>query len=603
MNNSKYILVVSANFRKAYPILKSISKMGFKNIAAFYKWRSPVFSRYVNKRYFITNPYLNERKYIIDIISIISRDRPLMVIPVGFIDNVLLAKYKQLLPPDIILPIPSYETIIQVSRKDLVPKLCKQLGIKYPKIYVFEKGIDTPLVIKEVTDSSKPEYVFFTENLSEKVKYRKSKILIQEFIPGIGYGYFALAKNGLIIIDYTHVRIIEEKPSGGPSIVSCIEFNPEVLRLGRKIVKKLKWTGILMVEFRRDLETGEYYLLELNPKFWGSLELATSKNIDIPKYLIETFLLHRKPEVKIKYNRKCFTWVLAGLHYLKQNPKVWIKILKKGLSEGILNTDIHLNDPSELLYSSISRFLNLFLNKHPMLKLSLRRQYLKNVLFLKAMLKAKKIEHVIFDFDGTLTNLDVPWDKVKKQLIEKHLIKPWDTIMIGLYKAREKNLGIFNEISRVIRKFEDEALEKVNVDNELYILLSELYKNNIRLAVVSKQESFTVKKALSKMGILKYFSTVIGREHEILRLVQLNEVLKRLNIDPKKTIMLGDSIIDVVAALKKHILPIAIANNPYKLQQFIEFGVPCFTNIKGALKYILKHIKRSANSDKYNTYT
>jgi len=85
MNNGKYVLVIPANFRKAYPILKSIYKIGFKNIAAFYKWRSPVFSRYVNKRYFIADPYLNERRYIVDVTSIINRDHPIMIIPVGFI--------------------------------------------------------------------------------------------------------------------------------------------------------------------------------------------------------------------------------------------------------------------------------------------------------------------------------------------------------------------------------------------------------------------------------------------------------------------------------------------------------------------------------------
>ena len=44
------ILIVSSNFRKAYPIVKSISKMGFRTITAFYTWRSTVFSKYANTK-------------------------------------------------------------------------------------------------------------------------------------------------------------------------------------------------------------------------------------------------------------------------------------------------------------------------------------------------------------------------------------------------------------------------------------------------------------------------------------------------------------------------------------------------------------------------
>ena len=41
MNNGKYVLVIPANFRKAYPILKSIYKIGFKNIEEFTYLKKP----------------------------------------------------------------------------------------------------------------------------------------------------------------------------------------------------------------------------------------------------------------------------------------------------------------------------------------------------------------------------------------------------------------------------------------------------------------------------------------------------------------------------------------------------------------------------------
>ena len=584
VNNVKgKILITTANYRKAYPILKSVSRMGFKVIATFHTWRSPVFSRYVAKRYFVSNPYFYEKKYIAEIVSIVNKEKPLMIIPVGYIDTVLISKHRHLLPRDVIIPIPDYETLIRVSRKDLVIELCDKLGIKYPRTYTTPK---MPVVVKSIYDSSKPKYFFFGKTLNKYVSTRKHDILVQEFIPGVGCGYFALAKDGQVIVDYTHIRIIEKKPSGGPSIFSCLNFNPELIFLGRRIVKELKWTGVIMVEFRRNMETGEYYLLEINPKFWGSLELATSMGIDIPKYLVEVFLLNKKPKPLVHMRRKkCFAWLISGLYYLKQNPKVWFKMLKEGLSIGFLQTDIHLNDPSELFYFISTTFINVLTGKHPMLKVDVKNSYRTNLLYLGKILREKDVECIIFDLDGTLVKLKVPWSEVKNKLLSKRLIKPWNSIMVSLYKSRGKN--VYYEVNQIVKAYEEKSVEKIGGDNELHLLLKELSLMINYLAVVSKQEKHTVESILSKMGVLGKFSIIVGRETEILRLKQLKEVVKRLKVSPEKTLMLGDTIVDISSAVKLNMIPVGITDNPYRFQQFIEYGIPCFKNVKEALRYII----------------
>ena len=586
VNNVKQgILVVTANYRKAYPILKSVSKMGLKTIALFHTWRSPVFSKYVSKRYFVANPYSDEKKYIAELISIVNKEEPLMIIPVGYIDTILISKYRKLLPRNVIIPVPDYETLIKVSRKDLIIKLCDRLGIRYPQTYVVPE-ISMPAVVKSVYDSSKPKYVFLRETLNEIVSAKKCDVLIQEFIPGIGCGYFALAKDGNVIVDYTHVRIIEKKPSGGPSIFSCLDFNPELLLLGRKIVKELKWTGVIMVEFRRNMETGEYYLLEINPKFWGSLELATSLGIDIPRYLVEVFLFNKKPKPLVRMRRKrCFAWMLSGLYYLKQNPKVWLKMLKEGLSTGFLQTDVHLNDPPELLYSILTMFTSVFTRKHPALKINIKGIYRASLMYLRKTLQEKNIECIVFDLDGTLTKLNIPWSEVKNKLVSKRLIKPWNSIMMSLYKSKGKN--VYHEVNQIVKAYEEKSVEKIRGDNELYFLLKELSLMINYLAVVSKQEKHTVESILSKMGVLDRFSVIVGRETEILRLKQLKEVVKRLKISPEKTLVLGDTIVDISSAVRLNMIPIGVTDNPYRFQQFIEYGIPCFKNVKEALRYII----------------
>jgi len=590
MSVENTVLVVSANFRKAYPVIKSLARMGLKVIAIFYLWRSPVFSKYIWRRYLVPNPYLDRKGYMYNVKRIIDKHKPSLTIPIGYIDVVTLAKCRHTLAGKTILPIPDYDTIVNVSRKDKIISLCKRLGIKYPQIYQSYTSVRLPAVFKSVYDASKPQYIFHAEDLDTIKRLANESTLIQEYIPGFGFGYFAIAKNGTIYVDYVHRRIIEEKPSGGASIVACIDFNPEVLALGRRIVKELRWTGAIMVEFKRHAETGEYYLLEINPKLWGSLELAVSKNIDIPRYIVEVFLYDRKPKgVTVKLNKRCFAWPLSGIHYLKMNPKIWFKILKVGLANGLSSTDIHINDPQELFYSIITRTINILLKGNQ--RRHITKMYANALKRFIIKLKKKNIQCIIFDLDYTLTKLHIKWGLIHKMLISKGLVAPWDTILTGLYKLRKRNMQLYKEASSMVKAYEDEAINKLEYNYELSKLLKNVKSRGIKkIAVVSKQEKTTVIEVLKKLGILEFFDNVTGREYSMLREEQISHTIKTLNIKPEESIMIGDQLTDAVAAIKNKMIPVVIASDPYRLLQYIELGLPCFGRVEDALEVIIKYM-------------
>src|SRR5690606_38721522 len=46
------------------------------------------------------------------------------------------------------------------------------------------------------------------------------------------------------------------------------------------------WHGVAMVEFK-GTDTATPYLMEVNARFWGSLQLAIDAGIDFPRLLIE----------------------------------------------------------------------------------------------------------------------------------------------------------------------------------------------------------------------------------------------------------------------------------------------------------------------------
>jgi predicted ATP-grasp superfamily ATP-dependent carboligase len=110
--------------------------------------------------------------------------------------------------------------------------------------------------------------------------------LIQKKVEGPGVGIFLLMKNGEVLADFAHRRIREKPPSGGVSVL-CESIKPpkDALHAAVKILKKLDWTGVAMVEFKVDQEENKANLLEVNARFWGSLQLAVTAGVDFP-YLL-----------------------------------------------------------------------------------------------------------------------------------------------------------------------------------------------------------------------------------------------------------------------------------------------------------------------------
>jgi predicted ATP-grasp superfamily ATP-dependent carboligase len=53
-----------------------------------------------------------------------------------------------------------------------------------------------------------------------------------------------------------------------------------------RLLDALDWNGVVMIECKRELATGQYVLMELNGRFWGSLQLAVDAGVDFPTLLL-----------------------------------------------------------------------------------------------------------------------------------------------------------------------------------------------------------------------------------------------------------------------------------------------------------------------------
>lgn len=85
-----------------------------------------------------------------------------------------------------------------------------------------------------------------------------------------------------------------------------------------KLLSSLKWIGIAMVEWKIDANDGLPYLLEINPRFWGGLELAIRSGVDFPMMYYQA-CLDQPVKFEPKYSVGVVSrWIIPGelLRYL-----------------------------------------------------------------------------------------------------------------------------------------------------------------------------------------------------------------------------------------------------------------------------------------------
>jgi predicted ATP-grasp superfamily ATP-dependent carboligase len=112
-------------------------------------------------------------------------------------------------------------------------------------------------------------------------------LLVQERTVGDGVGVFLLRTDRVTRLAFGHRRVREKPPAGGVSTCrEAIVPPPALLAACERLLDALAYDGVAMVEFKQDAMSGEYVLMEINARLWGSLQLAIDAGVDFPSWLV-----------------------------------------------------------------------------------------------------------------------------------------------------------------------------------------------------------------------------------------------------------------------------------------------------------------------------
>jgi len=318
------VFITDAENKHTLAAVRSLGKKGVYTIAgSSIKHAQSFYSKYCKERVVYPNPK-NGEKFVNYLLNFLKESEIDVLLPIGYTVTTILSKFKNNFSPYVGIPIANYEVMKIASDKNETIKLAQSIGIKTPKTIfvdeqkvVNESDLNFPVVIKGVVESGHICYANSYKELLTKLENNQNSLL-QEYIPGEGYGFFGLFNHGEPRAIFMHKRIREYPITGGPSTVAESIYDPKLKNAGLKILKELNWHGVAMVEFKKDSRDGEFKLMEINPKFWGSLDLAIASGVDFP-YLACKMAVEGDVEPVFEYETGVrFRWLLPDdfLHLL-----------------------------------------------------------------------------------------------------------------------------------------------------------------------------------------------------------------------------------------------------------------------------------------------
>jgi predicted ATP-grasp superfamily ATP-dependent carboligase len=152
-------------------------------------------------------------------------------------------------------------------------------------------------------------------------------VLVQEHFRGRGVGVELLVHEGHVLFAFQHVRLHERVKGGGSSYRMSVPLDSEMLDACGRLMGALDYTGVAMVEFRRDPRSGRWILIEINGRLWGSLPLAVAAGADFPFYLYQ-MLVEGRREFPASYRKgicarnwlRDAVWLWHNLHADRADP-------------------------------------------------------------------------------------------------------------------------------------------------------------------------------------------------------------------------------------------------------------------------------------------
>lgn len=299
------VLVTDGNERSTLAVTRSLGRAGIGVVVGADRPASLAgASRYCHATVQYPSPYENPDGFVEQLLVAIARHKVQVFIPMSDVVMSVIGAQRARFDAVVAIPMPLQDVYDAASDKYRLMALAQTLAVPIPHTWYVPDGnlaplIDEvgpyPLIVKPGRSrvqvdgrwvKTEVQAVATREELQSRYRdlpYLKLPSLIQRRVEGEGQGIFGLFDHGRPILLFAHRRVREKPPSGGVSVLrESVALPQPMTDYAVRLLQNVGWHGVGMVEFKVDAVTGIPYLMEINGRFWGSLQLAIDAGANFP---------------------------------------------------------------------------------------------------------------------------------------------------------------------------------------------------------------------------------------------------------------------------------------------------------------------------------
>ncbi|WP_227131212.1 carboxylate--amine ligase [Halorubellus salinus] len=277
--------------------MRSLGRRGVRVLGTATSESAPALaSRYCDETHVLPDPSRDLEAYAAGLLSLTRRADVRTVVPLSEVDAYVLAINREAFATHVGAPWPDADGMRAAQDRLELFERAADAGVRTPEtapLGAFDARADRYIVKPRhtvvVVDGGartgtasvheagvEPDVAAFVDAMGHEP-------IAQEYVPSAGeFGFFALYDHGTPVATFQHRRVRSYTYAGGASVYRESIADDALADAGRRVLDALDWHGPAMVEFRKDARDGEYVLLEVNPRFWGSLPLAVAAGVDFP---------------------------------------------------------------------------------------------------------------------------------------------------------------------------------------------------------------------------------------------------------------------------------------------------------------------------------
>ena len=223
--------------------------------------------------------------------------------------------------------------------------------------------LEFPLLLKPTLLTGGGEGIVKFENLQSLEQHVRSReikfpIVLQQYIVGYDTGCNVLCKDGRVLAYTIQKGFLYGIKPFSPQIGLNIVHEEEVIRIVSRLMESLKWTGLANVDLIYDTRLKRYLILEINPRYWSTVDASVPAGINFPWLYCQTVigLQFKVPE----YNETTFIGLKGMWGYLKKEPA---KLFHSNFLWKQTPLKYALHDPLPFIYHFFWRTKNLIVRR------------------------------------------------------------------------------------------------------------------------------------------------------------------------------------------------------------------------------------------------